>query len=97
MLAIGVTLYLLFAPWYIMNEISHSILAMSLFGLGILSFVLEVCLNVYLLIPVDLYETGMKVVIEDSKLLEELALRKKEQEEMEKKLKQLEEENKNIQ
>lgn len=69
MLAVGITLYLLFGPWYINNEIIHSVLAMSLFGLGLLSLVLEVCLNVYLLIPVDLYETGMKVVIEDSKLL----------------------------
>ena len=69
MLAVGITLYLLFGPWHINNEIIHSVLAMSLFGLGLLSLVLEVCLNVYLLIPVDLYETGMKVVIEDSKLL----------------------------
>ena len=69
MLAVVITLYLLFGPWYINNEIIHSVLAMSLFGLGLLSLVLEVCLNVYLLIPVDLYETGMKVVIEDSKLL----------------------------
>ena len=32
-----------------------------------------------MLIPVDLYGTGMKVVIEDTRLLKELAMRKKEQ------------------
>ena len=77
MLAIGVTLYLLFAPWYVANEIPHAIFAMVNFGLALFSFALEIFLDVYLLIPVDLYGTGMKVVIEDARLLKELAIRKR--------------------
>ena len=49
-------------------------------------------MDVYKLVPVDLYDTGIKVVIEDTHLLQELAQRKREQEEMEKKLRKMEEE-----
>ena len=45
--------------------------------MAVFSVVLEVCLDVYKLVPVDLYETGMKVVIEDARLIKELAMRKK--------------------
>jgi hypothetical protein len=33
----------------------------------------------YKLVPVDLYETGLKVVIEDHRLLKEIAMRRREQ------------------
>lgn len=68
-LALLVTLYLLFAPWYLNNEIVHTALVLSLFGLALVSLILEVCLNIYKLIPVDLYDVGLKVVIEDAHLL----------------------------
>ena len=57
-------------------------MVLVLFGMAVFSVVLEVCLDVYKLVPVDLYETGMKVVIEDARLIKELAMRKKEQEEV---------------
>jgi hypothetical protein len=53
---------------------------LSLFGLAIISLVLEFYLDVYKIIPVDLYETGLSVVIEDKKLLKEIEERKRLQE-----------------
>ena len=85
----GIVLYLLFAPWYVDSEVAHIVLVLVLFGMAILSVAFEVCLDVYKLVPVDLYETGMKVVIEDARLIKELAMRKKEQEEVERKLKEM--------
>lgn len=48
-----------------------------LFGLAMLSLLFELCLDIYKIVPVDLYETGLKVVIEDHRLLKEIAQRRK--------------------
>lgn len=68
-LATGVTFYLLFAPWYIDSFITHTIMVLILFGLALISVILEIVLDVYKIVPVDLYDIGLKVVIEDAALL----------------------------
>lgn len=85
-LATAITFYLLFAPWYLDNSLIHTIIVLVLFGLALISVILEGCLDAYKLIPVDLYDLGTKIVIEDPRLLKEIAMRRKEQEEIEKKL-----------
>ena len=84
--ALACTFYLLFAPWYIDSLIVHIIIVFTLLGLALISVILEYCFSIYKLVPIDLYETGMKVVVEDPVLLQEIAQRKREQEEMERKL-----------
>jgi hypothetical protein len=44
-------------------------MCLSLFGLALISVILEFVLDLYQIIPVDLYETGLSVIIEDKKLL----------------------------
>jgi hypothetical protein len=39
------------------------ILCLSLFGLAMASATLELVLDVYQMIPVDLYETGLSIII----------------------------------
>lgn len=48
------------------------ILCLLLFGLAIVSVTLEFILDLYKIIPVDLYEIGLTIVIEDKKLLKEI-------------------------
>ena len=68
-IAFGCTIFLLFAPWSISNSTLLLIFVFLIFGLALLSLILEYCLPIYHLVPVDLYETGMKVVVEDPALL----------------------------
>jgi hypothetical protein len=50
-----------------------------LFGLALVSLLLEVFRDLYTFIPYDLYGIGLTVVVEDQELKRELARRKKEQ------------------
>lgn len=78
-IALGLTYYLLLAPWTISSMIPHIIVLFTLFGLALTSIILEYCLDIYRIVPVDLYGTGMKVVVEDPALLREIAQRRREQ------------------
>lgn len=71
-LGLGVFMFILIAPWTLDNSIVHVAMAFVLIGIGILSIILEFCLDTYRMVPVDLYDTGLKVVIEDPKLLQEI-------------------------
>lgn len=68
-LATIITFYLLFAPWYLDFALVHTIVVLVLFGLALISIILEGCLDSYKLIPIDLYDLGTKIVIEDPRLL----------------------------
>lgn len=48
----------------------YLILCLSLFGLALISALLEIFLNVYSMIPYDLYDLGLTIVIEDKELRE---------------------------
>lgn len=78
-ISFGVTLYILIGFWKISHEIVNTVIVFCLFGLALLSLITEFFLSIYKIVPVDLYETGLKVVIEDPRLLKEIALRKQEQ------------------
>jgi hypothetical protein len=68
-------------------EIIHVIVVFALFALGLVSIVLEFFLEIYKIVPVDLYGIGMTIVVEDQKLLKIIEMRRREQEEMERKIK----------
>lgn len=57
----------------------YMMICLSLFGLAILSAILEIMMSLYCFIPYDLYEVGLTIVIEDKKLQKELQRRKVEQ------------------
>lgn len=93
-LALGLTYYLLLAPWALADSsLVHLVAMFAMFGLAFISIILEYCLAIYKIVPVDLYETGMTIVVEDPALLREIAQRKREQEEMERKLREMEAKN----
>ena len=48
-----------------------------LFGLALISIIVEYCLDIYRIVPVDLYGTGLKVVVEDPALLKEIMQRRR--------------------
>ena len=76
--ALAVTYYLLIAPWILTNTmVSHVIAMFIMFGLAFISIVVEYCFDIYRIVPVDLYGTGMKVVVEDPALVREIAQRKR--------------------
>jgi hypothetical protein len=50
-------------PLVMSSEIIEMALCLALFGLGIVSAILEYCLDIYNIIPVDLYETGLSIII----------------------------------
>ena len=56
-------LTILILPLFLSSELVEMILCLALFLLAIVSAALEYFLDVYKLIPVDLYETGLNVVI----------------------------------
>ncbi len=68
---------MLFVPWFVTDSIVLTVLPFVGYLLMLIALFLEVFLNIYKIIPVDMYETGMKVVIEDQKLLKELEQRKR--------------------
>jgi hypothetical protein len=59
------------------SDFIHMVMCLVLFGLAILSAVLEIFLDLYTFLPYDLYNIGLTVVIEDRELLRELERRKK--------------------
>jgi hypothetical protein len=64
-----IVIALLFLPLVVNNELISLVLCLSLFGLALISAILEFVLDLYQIIPVDLYETGLSIIIEDKKLL----------------------------
>lgn len=52
-------------------------MCLALFGLAIISIVIEIAFDLYTMIPYDLYNIGLVVVIEDKELQRELKNRKK--------------------
>ena len=68
--ALLTTYYLLIAPWILHDTmISHIIAMFVLFGLALVSIVIQYCFDIYKIVPVDLYGTGMKVIVEDPALV----------------------------
>ena len=60
---------LLFLPWYWHDDLGLTLIVMIPFWCMLATLIIEVCLNIYKIIPVDLYEVGLKIVIEDKELL----------------------------
>jgi len=69
LLGFAVTIYILVGFWYITAELINTIIVLCLLGLGLISLLVEMIFDIYKIVPVDLYETGLKVVIEDARLL----------------------------
>ena len=70
MVSLCITYYLLFAPWDAADKnFAHIIAMFLLFGMALVSIIVEYCFDIYRIIPVDLYGTGLRVVVEDPALL----------------------------
>ena len=55
----------------------YFILCLSLFGLAVFSALFEIFLDLYTMIPYDLYNLGLTIVIQDKELRQELNRRKR--------------------